>query len=486
MILQSPTRLILPVEALTETRLDEVRTLLTYTDKKEQFALQKFKQSPWYVRNNGQEAYEAKLLEMKANVKKCLFFEESWTYSGLRQRLEKKLGVSTDIKFTYPTPNPIPWYEPLPYKLYPYQEEAISKLLEVKHGGIEFSTGLGKTNIILSLVKQLGLKTIVMTPSTNISEQIYELFVKHLGKAKVGKFFDGKKEYKKLITIANGQSLTKVVEDSEIWNELSTCKVVCADESHCLPAVTMEKVCHGVAANAPYRFFFSATQLRGDGLGLLLEAITGPMVMKMDAKQGVDGGYLAKPIFHMYSIPSETTFESQDANVMTRRHLYYNKNVIEKVANLVNNAVSVGLPTLVLIEEVEQFTKLLPYLKHSVSFAHGPLAENREKVPKEYWESDTTALVKDFNEGKCKFLVGTSCVSTGTDIKPVKFLVYWQGGRSEVQIRQAIGRGTRLVPGKTNFHVVDFDIVDVPVVHRHSVARRKIYNEVYPKVREEI
>jgi len=485
-------------ETLTALQLDALRSSLTYTDLKAQFALQKFKKnSYWFLKKYGQEALDGHLEGLKAATKVCLLRKAedgSWTtYSGLAGYLRERLGTQALNQVQYPEPNPLPW-DQKPFDLYPYQQLIVDRLLEAKHARIEVGTGLGKSLALMYIVRKLGQKTVVMAPSNSISDQLYKLFVKHLGLRYVGRYFDGKKEAKKLIVIGSAQSLTRVTENSKDYTMLSETKVFCADESHMTPATTLQKVCFGMLSQAPYRFFFSATQMRGDGAGLLLDAITGPTVFKMTVRQGVDQGYLAKPIFRMFRVPQNGDFWSDDPNEMTRFHLFYNPKVTRLVAALCNNAVSAGMPVLILIDEVEQFTKLLPYLQHRVGFAHGPLSENRGKVPKDFWESDPNALVQEFNAGKLPILVGTSCISTGTDVQAVKFLVYWAGGKSEVQVKQAIGRGTRKVAGKDFCHVVDFDVddhrqeADGRVRHgpvgRHAKMRCEIYEELYGPVRE--
>jgi superfamily II DNA or RNA helicase len=224
--------------------------------------------------------------------------------------------------------------------------------------------------------------------------------------------------------------------------------------------------------------------MRNDGRDLLLDGITGPIVYHKTVEEGVREGYLSQPIFRILNIPSASSFESRDANEMTRKHLYYNDAVVEKFGKLVNQAVDSGMPTVVLIEEVEQFSKLLPFLRHKAGFAHGPLGDNKAKVPEPYWDSDPFALVEEFNAGKLPILVGTSCISTGTDIKAVKMLIYWQGGKSEIQVKQAIGRTTRLYPGKTFCTVIDAKVYNVPVLESHAERRMEIYRELYPDVKE--
>lgn len=491
----SPSTIEISKEKLTAIQVGQLKAALTYTDQKAVFELAKLKRNAgWY----SEEVFEEKKNDLKAKTKVCLLFEKEnsyWTYSGLIRTVQRVLQseIEPSKDFTFPEPKLLPWEQKPPYEMYPYQANALEKLLESKHAGVQIGTGLGKSFIIANLTKSLGLKTLIMAPSASIAEQLVRDFTVWFGKKYVGSYFDGKKEPKKQIVIGTAQSFTRIEEDSDHWKLLSRTEVFIADESHQCPAKTLASVCFGLLANAPYRFFFSATQVRNDGSELLLNAITGPIVFEMTVREGVDGKFLAKPIFHMTSVPSNGDFRSPDINLMTRKHLFYNPAVTAHVGKLCNMAVSAGMPVLVLIEEVQQFTDLLPYLRHQVGFAHGPLAENKAKVPPEFHESDPNALVKDFNEGRLPILVGTSCISTGTDVKSVRFLVYWQGGKSEIQVKQAIGRGTRLAPNKTSCHVIDFWVRDPSgetttknwPLGKHASERIEIYNDLYGPVLED-
>jgi superfamily II DNA or RNA helicase len=93
-------------------------------------------------------------------------------------------------------------------------------------------------------------------------------------------------------------------------------------------------------------------------------------------------------------------------------------------------------------------------------------------------------LVKEFNEGKHPILVGTSCITTGTDIQTAGAIIYLQGGKSEIQVRQSVGRGTRKVAGKVDCYFIDFDVRNVEVVHRHAEERAAIYRAIYPDFEE--
>ena len=492
---ESPSKLRIPdLDGFTEDRL---RTALTYTNNAAAFEVERLKKTAhWYT--GKQETFEALLQEAKAKVKCCLLFKDEggfWTYSGLTNYVSSTLRMPSTSNVQYPPTNLLAWDRKPNFEMYPYQQTALQKLLEAKHAGVSIGTGMGKSFIIANLLKALGLRAVVMAPSASITSQLYRDYCNLFGKKNVGLYGAGKKEVGKRITVATAQSLTRVEEGSKAWEFFSNSPVFIADESHQCPASTLAAVCFGLMKNSPYRFFFSATQMRGDGADMLLEAITGPIVFEKTVNEGIREGYLAKPTFRTYDVPPNGSYSSKDADRMSRHHLLYHPKVAEFVGRLCNTAHKAGMPCLVLIEEVEQFTRLLPYLRCPVGFAHGPLDPkgNAKKVPVEFHKSDPDGLVSDFNAGKLQLLVGTTCIGTGTDVKPVKMLVYWQGGKSEVQVRQAIGRGTRLSPGKTVFNVVDFrpmppDLVDPKkwAPTRHAIARRRIYEDIGGSVLESV
>jgi superfamily II DNA or RNA helicase len=491
----SPTRIL-----LEDLPADRLRTELTYTDKSVEYELSKAKKSKFLLHKLGEEGWHEHIEELKAKRKQCILFEDEklWTYSGLAAKLTDRFRTEFVNKVVYPDPKLIPWSRVPDKEPRPYQNTMREMLLAARHGAVEVGTGLGKSFVILLLAKELGLKTVVMTPSVSIAEQIHKEFTQHFGQKYVGQFFDSKKESKKLFTIAVDDSLTKIEQGSEHWHHLSSAQVFIADESHLCPAKSLSKVCFGLLANAPYRFFFSGTQLRNDGLDLLLQAITGEIVFRMTVKEGVDQGWLAKPMFRMVPVTSDLNYYHPDPNEMTRAHLYYNPLVCAKAAEIANLMVEeMGRQVVILVKEVEQLTYLLPYFRHPVKFAHGGVTAtshhpngkvkkqgNREKIPEEYWDSDPNELVGAFNRKEIPILIGTSCITTGTDIQTVEAIISLQGGKSEIQCKQSIGRGTRKPPGKVDCFYIDFDVTNIDILHRHAEERREIYENVYPDFEE--
>lgn len=471
-----------------------VEQAFTYTDKKVDYALRKFRSSgSWFMRKFGDQAYKQRMTELQEQRHKCLLFKDDqgyWTYSGLTAKAAEVLDDDKLVRgYDLPEGRLVPWAnDPTRQPRY-YQvalEDALIEAAPFGPAGVEVGTGLGKTFSILRLLRRLGLQAVVMSPSTNIAEQIYDDMVHHFGKSKVGFYGDGKKDFKKLFTVAIGASLTKIEEGSPAWRALSGAKVFIADESHMCPAQTLSKVCFGLVANAPYRFFFSGTQTRTDGLEMVLDAITGRIVYRMTVREGVDQGFLSKPVFRMCWTKSKIAFDDDDANEMTRAHVYYNPELNAKAADLANKAVTLmGRPTVILVDEFEQLTYLLPHLRYEVRFAHGGVTkENKAKIPSQFYDSDPKKLVQEFNAGKFPILVGTSCIATGTDIQAAGAILYMRGGKSEIEVKQSVGRGTRLFPGKTDCIFIDFGISNVDTLKRHAEARRDLYRDIYPSYSE--
>lgn len=487
----SPTKMYLP-DDLPKSQLE---MLLTYRDKKIDFQIQKMKKSNYLLWKLGPEGLKEQIDALKAEQVKLLLWRDEkgmYTYPSFENKIRNffngRLTCDTKFEYEFPEEELIPWnVNAKPKTLRPYQQEAVQKLFEAKHAAVEMVTGAGKSLCILSLVKKLGQKTVVMTPSVSIARQIYDEFVENFGTRYVGAFFDSKKQSDKKFVISVAASLAKVRSNGKKdkhYENLASATVFIADESHTCPAKTLEDVCHGLLADAPYRFFFSGTQLRGDGLDLLLEGITGPIVYRMNMQQGVEWGFLAKPNFQMVRVESRIGTMPNDPNDITRTHLYYNPVVNKAAAKIANKCVSLlNHPVLILVDEFEQFAHLLPHLRHKVAFAHGGVtSQNSGAIPKEYHKSDPNELVRQFNNLEIPILVGTSCISTGTDIRSVRDIIYLMGGKSETQIRQAIGRGTRLFEGKKDFKFWDFDVTNVDLVHRHALTRAAVYDNVYGPV----
>jgi superfamily II DNA or RNA helicase len=398
----------------------------------------------------------------------------------------KKLGLKAVREYELPKREVIYWDSEPEHTPRWYQSKSVELLAPPDgsrtQGAIEVGTGLGKTFIMALLIKEIGLSTVIMVPTLSIAVQALKDFKKWFGPTKVGQFFGGKKQSDRFIVVAVSKSLSNVKKGDEHYKNLTTKKIVLTDEAHLAPPQSLSSVLFGLFSNIPYRYFVSGTVLRNDGLGLLLDAITGDIVFKMSVEQGINEGFLSPLKFFQVKVKSDSSLDTDDVIKMNRAHLQQNRNVYRHAAELINKAViEKKRRVLVLVDTVDQYQRLLDGgLTVTSMFGHGPLTkDNRELVPVAQRNFHPMDLVADFDLGKFPVLVATGALSCGTDIRSADLLVNIVGLTSEIETRQGVGRGTRLFPGKIDTIYIDYDVYNCDIMHRHAKKRLKIYNEIY-------
>lgn len=466
-----------------------LKNLLTYDNISAKFLVKKHYDNRFW-RKRDEDGWKNHLEKLKKDVTKTLIFKDekgAFIRPGSIAHLDH-MSVEIENQINYPKTKTIAWQKPLPFELHDYQEVSWKKLLEIRHGNVELTTGSGKSAILLKIVREAGLKVAVIAPSKSIFNELVEKFEYHLGRGKVGTFGAGKKKIGKLITVCIGDSVSNVKEDSPEWDFFSKMDMICVDESHTWGADSLEKICHGVFSEVPYRFFFSATQTRGDGAEVLLQSIVGRTVYALNTQEAVEKGFICPHEFKIVEIESSNpSFYSSDPLEMKRNHFLRNRNIAKFIAKVANADANVnGRQTLVLVDELPQIAMLAKLLTVPFAYAHSESKKERledldlEKVnPKE--------SVDKFNKNEVKVLIGTTCISTGTNIYPTHNTFNWQGGSSEIKTKQgAVGRSVRKNdqnPYKNNCLpknkalIWDFKVNNVSDMDRHLNSRISYYKD---------
>jgi len=476
------------VEASAD-ELDELRKELTYTNTALAHDVKRLYNNLWFRRKNPTQWQKA-VDEMKAKVKRTLVFtDDKGTYirPGSIPYLSNQ-NLQIENKIIYPQPKKVAWKVALPFELHSYQSESAVKLIDVRHGNVELCTGSGKSAILLKTCRETGYTTAIVAPSKSIFNELLEKFEHHFGKGMVGTFGAGKKKLGKRFTICIGDSIANIKPGTEEWDFFFNLDAMYIDESHTWGAESLEDICFGVFANVPVRNFYSGTQTRGDGTEKLLYSIIGKTVHTLSTKEAIDGGYICPHDYRIVKIESSNpNFNDSDVLAMKRAHFLKNRNICAFVAKLANaEALTRRRQSLILVEELEQIAMLLPMLKVPTAIAHSEKKAERlaelglEKV-------DPSESVEQFNKSDALVLIGTSCISTGTNIYPVHNCINWAGGASEIRTKQgAVGRSVRL--GKSNpwasrcvpkekATIWDFDVYDCFVMSRHLEDRVSYYRE---------
>lgn len=483
MRLHTPTKLYLPSDSA------EVQAFLTFRDRSVDYQISRLKNN-FRWRGSDPEGFSARMEELKEQSKRSLLMRDTegnpYTYSGLARELEQRFGWNSPLAPAVPEMTPLALAHALHDDFY-YQTEAVNALCRAGHGGIELPTGSGKSQIIKRILQRLPVKSLIVTPSAAITDQLYQDLVYSFGQKHVGKYGDGSKKTDKRFTVATAQALTRLEPGEPAYEALRQCELFLFDESHMCPADTFEKVCMGVAEMARFRFFTSATQIRNDGSEMLLRGITGPIVYGKTFRELDAEGYLAHPFVKIFSVSARAGAGKQDPKRETREQLYLNPYVNQLAGEIATKSVILAKrQTIVILEQFDQFMQLRNFLGVAPTFVHGGATkEHKEFLPKEYWEVDDKAVEK-FNRKEIPLIVGTSAIATGVDTKACETIIYLQGGTSEIKLKQAIGRGTRIkgVPGKKDLWVVDFRVVGSRTMERHADARKEIYGTMTDDVME--
>lgn len=484
--ISSPTKAFL--EEYTPEELENLIKALTYTNTSNQHMLKRHYNNKW-LRAKNKDAWEKQLENLKNSVKFTLIYEEDgkkFIRPGSIPYLKTQFDLKVNSAIKYPTPKAIPWNKPLPFDLHDYQQITNDEMILDPHSSGELCTGAGKTATLLKLCRETGFRTAIVAPYKINFDELVEKFEKHLGRGNVGTFGDGKKTLGKRFTICIGDSLANVKPGTPEWEFFSKLDMLAVDESHTWGAESLDEICHGVFANVPVRHFFSGTQTRGDGAEKLLQSIIGRIVYELPTWLAVEKGYISKHSYKIIELESSNpNFHSNDALEMKRIHFLRNRNICAFIAKLANTmATTYRQQTLILVEELSQISMLLPLLKVPVVYAHSESKKDRlaelglEKV-------DRNEAVEKFNKAEAMVLIGTSCISTGTNIYPTHHTANWVGGASEIRTAQgAVGRSVRLhnqnpwadrCVVKESSTIWDFDVWDVYVMKAHLEKRLIVY-----------
>jgi superfamily II DNA or RNA helicase len=515
---------------VTDDLLPKIEKFLSYKNKSREYEYNRIKNNKWFKKNDP-EKYEQALEDIKKKIQCSLIFRDdnmAYIRSGsIPYLIEEGLIQESEVvnKIQYPKMRPYRWYNKLPFNLYDYQTASVEKLIQEKHGCVSLCTGSGKFAILLKLCQTVGLRTIISVPSENLFTSSLKEFEHYFGKDSVGCIGDGKKRLGKLFTVCIADSLSSMKPDSEAYEFVKSAQCVIIDESHQYAAETLETVCHGPLADIPYRFFLSGTQVRGDGTQKLLQSIIGKCVHSLSTAEAIAGGYVCDHEFRIVKVKSSYA-GNPSRDPLTNKRNYFTKNTnirdfVAKLANVAWNAKK--MQTLVLVKELWQIIALaqkmqVPFavatsttdsatilsvllekdisvIKKDLDFYLKGLSEDQKRIFDLLKNSEPSESVKEFNEGKARVLIGTTAVSTGTNIFPTHNTVNWQGGSSETETKQgAVGRSVRLLEKSkyAKYHEVpknkaiiwDFDVEGAPDINNHLFQRLRYYRDSGVDIKE--
>ena len=283
------------------------------------------------------------------------------------------------------------------------------------------------------------------------------------------------------IVIGTYQSLVK--KKKEYFDEYTT---VMVDETHKAKAVSIKTILEK-CQNADRVFGVSGTIPKPDSLDrLTLMAYTGPVIQKVGAAQLIDEGYISPvevKIIEMCYAPDSVresfkflTKTEEDRKRLLRLEQNFAMQDSMRLDFITDTLLKVKKNQLILFYRTEYGNKLYDTLRNKCTRRTFYIDGGTDKNLREEYK-------KEMEDGEGKILVASfGTFSTGINIKNLHTVSLTESFKSDVIIRQSIGRGLRLHEDKDKLIIVDF--VDdfrfenfTNYLYRHSKKRREIYSE---------
>ena len=375
-----------------------------------------------------------------------------------------------------------------------YQIDSAAAILKNRLCTSEIATSAGKTLItflVYGYLKSINKidKMLVIVPNTTLVMQMkddWEDYNNDKLPLKIRQVYGGAKDNDPIADVIVGtfQSLTKKTLDY-----FKGINVVFIDECHTSKTVSVRNVV-SKCKDSRYRFGLSGTVQEDNSADFMtIVAMLGPMVTSIKPTFLFDEGYATPVKFKIMVLDyTEKDFCEKLYNVRRGKDLEPSKiltleknMIVENIFrfNFITNLVSkTSKNSLVLFSNIkDQYGKrMYDWLRENTDkicfYVDGSTGrEHREFYKKEMESGDNKILIASF-----------TTFSTGISIKNVHNIFFTESFKSEIIIKQSIGRGMRQLENKTDFTVID--IVDnmsygkhENYLYKHGRSRLEFYKQ---------
>ena len=372
-----------------------------------------------------------------------------------------------------------------------YQVEAAYNILKFRKCLSELATSAGKTlisflTVAYILEKQKAERILFIVPNVSLVIQASEDFAdynyRNQVNIKIQQIYSGQKiRAGRNVVIGTYQSLIK--KKAEYFDQFDA---VIIDETHKAKSQSIKTIL-SKCKNADYRYGLSGTIPKSGTLDrLTLMAYTGPLITEVSANFLQTEGYIANCRVKVIEMDYATEgaknafkemafnkYESKDVFKFEQNYVINSPGRLNFICNIISR---VRGNSLVLFHRIEHGQKIYERLRQesdkTIYYVDGGTDKDiREEYKKKMEAGDEVVIVASY---------GT--FSTGISIKKIHNIFFTESFKSEVIIRQSIGRGLRQHESKDSVTIIDFvDDISSPdwdnYLIRHAKARQKIYRE---------
>ncbi len=381
-----------------------------------------------------------------------------------------------------------------------YQIDAAISILKNRLTTSEIATSSGKTLItflVYGYLKSKGKlnRMLVIVPNTTLVMQMnddWEEYNNGKLEMKIRMVYGGAKDNDPSANVIVGTFHSLVRKSIEYYRGID---VVCVDEAHQAKTTSIKNVLEK-CKDSRIRFGLSGTMQMDESADYFtITALLGPMVNTISPKFLFREGY-ATPIKvkifkldylqndlkeKLYSVRRGKQMEGSQVLALEKNIVIQNKARFDFVVNLICKTTRNSLVLFSNIKDGygkriydairENSDKICYYVDGGVSKEH-----------REYYK-------KDMEDGENKALVASfTTFSTGISIKNIHNIFFLESYKSEIIVKQSIGRGMRLLEGKDSVNIVD--IVDDfsferhdNYLYKHGKARLEFYKQYTDQIK---
>ena len=365
----------------------------------------------------------------------------------------------------------MPTYSGTPFKLRPYQREAVDATLNHfrrsdKSAVIVLPTGAGKSLVIAELARLAKRKILVLT---HVKELVEQNHAKYQSYGLEGGIFSAglkRKESHHQVTFASVQSVSANLE--QFQDEYS---LVIIDECHrvsgnetsqyqriiellrqqndALKVLGLTATPYRLAMGWIYRYHYRGF-VRGSG-----EEQDKPFqhcIYELPLSYMINRGYLTRPELvnaavaqYDFSALAQDRFgeyAEKDVNQLLSKHKRVTRAIIEQVMELAAERQGVMIFAAT-VDHAREITGYLP--EHQTALVTGATDQK-----------DRDMLIQRFKQRQLKYLVNVSVLTTGFDAPHVDVIAILRPTQSVSLYQQIVGRGLRLGDGKQDCLVIDY------------------------------
>lgn len=348
------------------------------------------------------------------------------------------------------------WIGPSPRD---YQQSAVDAVLQLvaanepPRGLLQVPIRGGKTLIAAQILLHLGWRTTFVVESELLLHQTQKAFESYLqplsivaGSPWVGLCGGGRWD-PGWVTVATVQGL--LAHSQEALELLSRTDLLIIDEVHHMRADAWRKPL--LASDSWGKIGLSATLFEDHDIPqerstIWVRATTGPILYEISIDDLVTQGYLTQPYVLMYSITHANAPKKWRYGKTYQQLITEGLSRNSAIADLAEDAVLRGAPTLIDTGRTEQMRIL-----HKMLEARNiPVANLHGKTP----NKTRQRVLSDFRQGRIGVLIAT-ILGEGVDVPELQVVINAEGGRARTSVIQRLRNLTRH-EGKSKAIIIDF------------------------------